>query len=134
MESDLPVVITAEGMQADIDRDYERELCVVNGMDVIPDPHKLDRGWISEEQGIRCWPVTLYLVSVQNVIGNSKLCLLSPVVLENPWNLQNLSSHHEEGYLNVCNHLNLNFCFCAILYITMLRNTIREGQYLIIIF
>ena len=27
MEIDLPVVITAEGVQADIDRDYERELC-----------------------------------------------------------------------------------------------------------
>ena len=52
MEIDLPVVITAEGVQADIDRDYEIELCVVNGMDGIPDPHKLDRGWISEEQGI----------------------------------------------------------------------------------
>ena len=86
-------------------------------MDVIPDLHKLDRGWIREEQGSRCWPVTLYLVSIQNVIENSKLCLLSPVVLENPWNSQNLSSRHEEGYLNVCNHLNLNFCFCAILYL-----------------
>ena len=51
-------------MQADIDRDYERELCVVNGMDVIPDPQKLDRGWINEEKGIRYWPVTLYVVSV----------------------------------------------------------------------
>ena len=51
-------------MQADIDRDYERELCVVNGMDVIPDPQKLDRGWINEEQGNRYWPVTLYVVSV----------------------------------------------------------------------
>ena len=35
------------------DRDYERELYVVNCMDVMPAPHKLDRGWISEEQGIR---------------------------------------------------------------------------------
>ena len=25
------------------DRDYERELCVVNCMDMIPDPHKLDK-------------------------------------------------------------------------------------------
>ena len=64
MEIDLTVVITAEGVQADIDRDYERELCVVNSMDVIPDPHKLDRGWISEEQGIRYWLVTLYVVSI----------------------------------------------------------------------
>ena len=48
MEIDLPVVITAEGVQADIDRDYERGLFVVNGLDVIPDPHKLDRGWIGE--------------------------------------------------------------------------------------
>ena len=54
MEIDIPVVITGEGVQADIDRDYERELCVENGMDVIPDPRKFDRGWISEEQGIRC--------------------------------------------------------------------------------
>ena len=46
------------------DRDYERELCVGNCMDVIPDPHKLDRGWISEEQGIIYWPVTLYVVSI----------------------------------------------------------------------
>ena len=60
MEIDLPVVITAEKVQADIDRDYERELCVVNGMDVIPDLHKLDRGWISEEQRIRYWPVKLH--------------------------------------------------------------------------
>ena len=74
--------------------------CVVNGMDVIPDPHKLDRGRISEEQGLKYWPVTLYVVSIQNVIGNSKLCLLSYhncyVVLENFWNSQNLSSHHKE--------------------------------------
>ena len=48
MEIGLPVVITAERVQADIDRDYERELFVVNGLDVIPDPHKLDRGWIGE--------------------------------------------------------------------------------------
>ena len=27
MEIDLPVVITAEGVQLDIDRDYEKELC-----------------------------------------------------------------------------------------------------------
>ena len=64
MEIDLPVVITAKGMQADIDRYYERELCVVNGMDVIPDVHILDGGWISEEQGIRYWPVTLYVFSI----------------------------------------------------------------------
>ena len=29
-----------------IHNNYERELCVVNGMGMIPDPHRLDRGWI----------------------------------------------------------------------------------------
>ena len=48
MEIDLPVVITAEGVLAGVDRDYERELFVVNGLDMIPDPHKLDRAWIGE--------------------------------------------------------------------------------------
>ena len=76
--------------------------CVVNGMDVIPDPHRLDRGRISEEQGIKYWPVTLYVVSIQNVIGNSKLCLLNHVVLENFWNSQNLSSHHKERSILKC--------------------------------
>ena len=95
MEIDFPVVITAEGVQADIYRDYGRELWVVNGIDVIPDPHKLDRDWISEEQGIRYWPVKLYVVSIYNVIGNKKLCLLRPVVQKNSLNSQNLSSHHE---------------------------------------
>ena len=45
MEIDLPVVLTDEGVQADIDRGYDRELWVVNGLDVIADPHKLNRGW-----------------------------------------------------------------------------------------
>ena len=64
MEINIPVVITTEGVQADIDRDYERELYVVNGMDMIPDLHKLDRCWTSEEQGIRYWPVALHVVSI----------------------------------------------------------------------
>lgn len=32
----------------------------MNG-DEIPDPFKVDKGWLNEEEGIRYWPVTLYM-------------------------------------------------------------------------
>ena len=43
---------TAEGVQADIARHCEK--LYVNGSHMIPDPFKLDQGWV------RYWPVTLY--------------------------------------------------------------------------
>eukprot|EP00794_Sanderia_malayensis_P019455 gene19455-biopygen14438 len=59
MENDLPVVKTAEEVQKDIAKEYEAKL-LVNG-DVIPDSLKFDQGWLNEEEGIRYWPVTLYM-------------------------------------------------------------------------
>ena len=67
MENDLPVVKTAEEVQADIARDYERKLCV-SGCHVIPDPLKMDQGWVNEKEGVRYWPVTLYM-DIFNVLA-----------------------------------------------------------------
>ena len=59
-ENDLPVLKTAEEVQADITKEYGRKLCM-NGGNMIPDPLKLDHGWLNEQEGITYWPVTLYM-------------------------------------------------------------------------
>ena len=56
MEDGLPVLKTAEKVQADIAKEYAIKLCV-NGGNMIPDPLKLD--WLNEEEGIKYQPVSL---------------------------------------------------------------------------
>ena len=56
MENDFPVLKTAEEVQVE----YGGKL-FMNGGDMIPDPLKLDHGWLNEQEVITYWPVTLYM-------------------------------------------------------------------------
>ena len=49
---------TAEEVQREIVAEYAAKL-IVGGIQ-IPDPLRLTQGWLSEEDGVRFWPVTLY--------------------------------------------------------------------------
>lgn len=60
LENNVPVVKTAEEVESEIANEYKAKLNFLNG-DQIPDPFKLDKGWLDEEEGIRYWPVTLYM-------------------------------------------------------------------------
>ena len=58
VENDVPVQKTAEEVQQEISVEYDAKLLIRGSR--IPDPLKLDQGWLSEEDGVRYWPVTLY--------------------------------------------------------------------------
>ena len=49
---------TAEEVEAEIASDYTAKLVVVD--DRLPDPFLLEDGWLSEEDGVKLWPTTLY--------------------------------------------------------------------------
>ena len=54
----MPVLKTAQEVQAEIAEDYESKLRVEGAL--LPDPTALDHGWVPEDEGVRLWPMTLY--------------------------------------------------------------------------
>ena len=57
-ENDVPVLRTAQEVQAEITEDYASKLRVEGAL--LPDPMSLVRGWVSEDECVRFWPMTLY--------------------------------------------------------------------------
>eukprot|EP00112_Aurelia_sp_Birch-Aquarium-sp1_P020531 Seg5310.5 transcript_id=Seg5310.5/GoldUCD/mRNA.D3Y31 product="hypothetical protein" protein_id=Seg5310.5/GoldUCD/D3Y31 len=65
IENNVQIVQTAEEVDAVIGKQYLSKLNVAlfdndMGTEEIPDPFKLIDGWISEEEGVKLWPPTLY--------------------------------------------------------------------------
>ena len=58
IENNVPIVKTAEEIESEIANDYKAKLII--GDDQLPDPFQLEDGWISEEDGVKLWPTTLY--------------------------------------------------------------------------
>ena len=54
-ENNVALIKTAEEVQADLKEDYDDKLKLdeIN----IPDPIKLNNGWLDEDEGIAYWPV-----------------------------------------------------------------------------
>ncbi len=57
-ENEVPIVKTAEEVQAEILQEYNSKL-TIDGEN-IPDPFKLEDGWLTEEESVKFWPMTLY--------------------------------------------------------------------------
>ena len=57
-ENGVPVLKTAQEVQAEIAEDYGSKLRV-EGL-FLPDPLSLVHGWVPEDEGVRLWPMTLY--------------------------------------------------------------------------
>ena len=64
IENNVQVVQTAEEVEAALGKQYSSKLNIFVSDDlgnhVIPDPLKLDEGWICEKEGVKDWPSTLY--------------------------------------------------------------------------
>eukprot|EP00112_Aurelia_sp_Birch-Aquarium-sp1_P017360 Seg4013.2 transcript_id=Seg4013.2/GoldUCD/mRNA.D3Y31 product="hypothetical protein" protein_id=Seg4013.2/GoldUCD/D3Y31 len=65
IENNVQIVQTAEEVDSVIGKQYLSKLNVAlfdndMGTEEIPDPFKLIDGWISEEEGVKLWPPTLY--------------------------------------------------------------------------
>lgn len=57
-ENDVPLVQTAEEVQAEIAREYRAKLSI--GVESLPDPFTLVTGWLPEDESLKMWPTTLY--------------------------------------------------------------------------
>ncbi|XP_065654624.1 uncharacterized protein LOC136081251 [Hydra vulgaris] len=58
MENNVMPIKTAEEVEHDINTEYKKKL-FINGVE-LPDPFKLSNGWLSEDEGLTCWPILLY--------------------------------------------------------------------------
>ena len=58
IENNLPILRTAEEVQADIAKEYQSKLIV--GDISLPDPSAVVEGWLNETYGVKFWHVTLY--------------------------------------------------------------------------
>nr|XP_047138959.1 uncharacterized protein LOC124814902 [Hydra vulgaris] len=58
MENNVTPIKTAEEVEHDILTEYKKKL-FINGVE-LPDPFKLSNGWLSEDEGLTCWPTLLY--------------------------------------------------------------------------
>ncbi len=59
LENDVPIVKTAEEVEKEMAASLEDKLKFEDGV-ILPDPFKLENGWLKEEGGIKFWPLTLY--------------------------------------------------------------------------
>ena len=57
-ENDVPVLKTAQEVQAEIAEDYESKLRVEGAF--LSDPMLLFHGWVPEDEGVGLWPMALY--------------------------------------------------------------------------
>ena len=77
IENNLPILRTAEEVQADIATEYQAKLIVDDIL--LPDPSPVVEGWLNETYGVKFWPVTLYpeifcfLAFHPNELANSDL-------------------------------------------------------------
>ena len=64
MENNVPIVRTAEEVEEALACQYSAKLKVFisdeAGSEEIPDPFKLTEGWVSEKDGVKLWPSTMY--------------------------------------------------------------------------
>ncbi len=58
IENDVPITQTAEEARIELRNDYEMKLKTIEGS--LPDPFNLKDGWIPEEGGVKCWPMTFF--------------------------------------------------------------------------
>ena len=68
IENDVPIVKTSEDVEAEVANDYKVKPVV--GDDQLPDPFHLKDGWLSEKDGVKLWPVVLFMSFIHS-------CLLS---------------------------------------------------------
>ena len=61
-ENNVAVIKTAEEVEAELKQEYDDKL-KLDEMN-IPDPFKLNNGWLDEEEGIAYWPIvpTYYII------------------------------------------------------------------------
>ena len=59
IEKDVPILQTAEEAKIEREGVHDHKLKVLDEM--LPDPLRLKEGWISEEESVKYWPMTLYL-------------------------------------------------------------------------
>ena len=59
LENNVPIVKTAEEVEKELSVCYRDKLKLDDGS-FLPDPFKVENGWLKEEEGIRYWPPTLY--------------------------------------------------------------------------
>ena len=59
LENDVPIVKTAEEVEMEMATSYQDKVKLEDGV-ILPDPFKLENGWLKEEEGIKLWPLTLY--------------------------------------------------------------------------
>ncbi len=57
-ENDVPVVKTAEEVQAEIAKEYGSNIVVEE--ELLPDPFAIVDGWLPENESVKSWPTTLY--------------------------------------------------------------------------
>ena len=58
IENDVPILQTAEETKIEIEGVYDHKLKVLD--EILPDPLRLKEGWLSEEESVKYWPMTLY--------------------------------------------------------------------------
>ena len=58
IENDMPILQTAEEAKIEIEGEYHDKMKVLD--ETLPDPLHLKEGWLSEEESVKYWPMTLY--------------------------------------------------------------------------
>ena len=58
IEQGIPIQLTAEEVEKEIQNEYENKLLVDDFL--IPNPYDVKEGWMDEENGITQWPMLMY--------------------------------------------------------------------------
>eukprot|EP00794_Sanderia_malayensis_P008045 gene8045-biopygen6517 len=118
-ENNVTVVKTAEGVQQEIAKEYIDKLKIED--ENLPDPFKLEDGWLKEEDGVSLWPTTLY-PDIYNFLS------FHPSELKNEdlsdYKTSKAYSYYSTGWLNTLQYHPISdrsyFCF--------LKTTCRPSQ------
>ena len=118
-ENEVPVVKTAEKVQAEIAREYAAKL--LGGREFFPDPNGIADGWLTETEGVKLWPMTLY-ADIFNFISFHPRELKSEYLSD--YKTSKAYSYYSTGWLSPLNYHPISatseYCF--------LKTTCRPSQ------
>ena len=120
VENDIPVVKTAEDIEKEMAASYQDKLILEDGV-IMPDPFKLETGWLKEEEGMKFWPLTLY-PDIFNFLAFHPSELSSKDL--NDYKTSKAYSYHSQGWVSTLDFHNISGSskYCV------LKGTCRPSQ------
>ena len=116
----MPIVKTAEEVEMEMATSYQDKLKLEDGV-ILPDPFKLENGWLKEEEGIKFWPLTLY-PDIFNFLAFHPSELASKDLSD--YKTSKAYSYHSQGWVSTLDFHNIsgNSKYCV------LKGTCRPSQ------